>query len=129
MASIDEEKYPTSSVEKLNGQNYRAWSTTMRAILREYELFDIVDGKETRPQALSDTATTEETEGYDSSVRAYDKKASRACRILISTIQGRLLTYVEDEDDPARIWKVLKDHFRPTTDITLSQSLSVEVPA
>ena len=121
MASVDDEKYPASSVEKLNGQNYRAWSTTMRAILREFELFDIVDGKETRPQALPET--TEETEGYDSSVKAYNKKASRACRILISTIQGRLLTYVEDEDDPAKIWKVLKDHFRPTTDITLSQAL------
>ena len=124
MASIDEEKYPTSSVEKLNGQNYRAWSTTVRAILREFELFDIIDGKETRPQAPSaPTATVEQMAAYNSSVKAYNKKMARACRILISTIQGRLLTYVEDEDDPAKIWKVLRDHFRPMTDITLSQAL------
>ncbi|HEU0048972.1 MAG TPA: hypothetical protein VFQ43_15375, partial [Nitrososphaera sp.] len=33
------------------------------------------------------------------------------------------MTYVEDEDDPARIWTILRDRFRPTTDVTLAQSL------
>jgi gag-polypeptide of LTR copia-type len=31
--------------------------------------------------------------------------------------------YVEDEDDPAKIWTILRDRFRPTTDVTLAQSL------
>src|SRR5271168_3796185 len=44
MASIDDDKPTTSQIEKLNGGNYRSWATTMRAILREKKLFDIVDG-------------------------------------------------------------------------------------
>jgi gag-polypeptide of LTR copia-type len=34
-----------------------------------------------------------------------------------------LKTSVEDEDDPARTWNILCDRIRPTTDITLAQSL------
>jgi len=36
--------YPTISVEKLNGQNYHTCPTTLRAIRREFEFFDIVNG-------------------------------------------------------------------------------------
>src|SRR5439155_16461441 len=50
-------------------------------------------------------------------------KAARACATLLPTISGRLMTYVEDEDDPARIWTILRDRFRPTTDVTLAQTL------
>jgi len=41
----------------------------------------------------------------------------------LSTISSRLITYVEDEDDPAKIWTTLKDRFHPTTDITMAQAL------
>ena len=33
------------------------------------------------------------------------------------------MTYVEEEDDPAKIWKILLDRFRPTSDVTLAQAL------
>jgi len=54
---------------------------------------------------------------------AWEPKAMKACTILLSSIKGNLITYVEDEDNPATIWRILKDRFRPTTDITLAQAL------
>ena len=100
----------------------------MRAILREKKLFDVVEGITPKPTEPSregktdsdyDAAMTQ----YNTDTVAWEQKALAACRILLSTITGRLITYVEDEDNPARIWQILKERFRPTTDITLAQSL------
>ena len=33
------------------------------------------------------------------------------------------MTYVENEDDPVRIWSILRDTLRPTSDVTLAQGL------
>jgi gag-polypeptide of LTR copia-type len=54
----------------------------------------------------------------------WETKAARACAILLPTISERLTTYVENKDDPARIWTILRDRFRPTTDVILAQSLN-----
>ena len=125
MAPIDDERSTTSlsQIEKLNEKNYRSWATTVRAILREKKLFDVVEGKYKAPAKLEDDTSTDEHTAYDAALEAYEKKSFPACRILLSTISSRLITYVEDEDDPARIWTTLKDRFRPTTDITMAQAL------
>jgi hypothetical protein len=123
MATIEDERSATTQIEKLNEKNYRSWATTLRAILREKDLFDVVEGKVKAPAELKDDASDEDHVAYDTALKAYQKKAFPACRILISAISGRLMTYVEDEDDPAKIWTTLKDRFRPTTDITMAQAL------
>jgi hypothetical protein len=123
MASIDDsERSSTSQIEKLTEKNYRSWATTVRAILREKKLFDVVEGTVTAPAQPAD-ASDEDHVAYDTALEAYEKKAFPACRILLSAISSRLITYVEDEDDPAKIWTTLKDRFRPTTDITMAQAL------
>jgi gag-polypeptide of LTR copia-type len=123
MATIDNERSSTTQIEKLTEKNYRSWATTIRAILREKKLFDVVDGQIAAPVQPVDTASTEEHAAYDAALEAYEKKAFPACCILLSAISSRLITYVEDEDDPAKIWTTLKDRFRPTTDITMAQAL------
>jgi gag-polypeptide of LTR copia-type len=124
MASIDDGRSSsTSQIEKLTEKNYRSWATTVRAILREKKLFDVVDGQITAPAKPTATASTEERAAYDAALEAYEKKALPACRILLLAISSRLITYVEDEDDPAKIWSTLRDRFRPTTDITMAQAL------
>ena len=123
MATIDDERPSTTQIEKLTEKNYRSWATTVRAILREKKLFDVVEGTTKAPTKLAEAATTDERAAYDTGLEAYEKKAFPACRILLSTISSRLITYVEDEDDPAKIWTTLKDRFRPTTDITMAQAL------
>ena len=123
MATIDDERPSTTQIEKLTEKNYRSWATTVRAILREKKLFDVVEGKTKAPEQLAEDASGDQCTAYDTALEAYEKKAFPACRILLSTISSRLITYVEDEDDPAKIWTTLKDRFRPTTDITMAQAL------
>src|SRR5579871_1244023 len=127
MTSFDDDK-STTQIEKLTEKNYRSWYTTVRAVLREKKLFDVVDGTTPKPTTPSKEGKTDEE--YDSAMATYkedlatwEQRALASCRILLSAITGRLITYVEEEDDPARIWQILKDKFRPTTDITLAQSL------
>ena len=113
MASIDDDKPTTSQIEKLNGGNYRSWATTMRAILREKKLFDIVDGIAPMPAAPVEGAPAADVTKYRADKDAWESKAMKACTILLSSIKGNLITYVEDEDNPATIWRILKDRFRP----------------
>jgi hypothetical protein len=123
MTSIDDERISTTQIEKLTEKNYRSWATTVRAILREKKLFDVVEGLMMAPEKLADTASADERTAYDAELEAYEKKAFPACRILLSAISSRSITYVEDEDNPAKIWATLKDRFHPTTDITMAQAL------
>jgi len=128
MSVADDEKTISTSIEKLSEKNYRAWAVQVRSILREKKLFDIVDGTTPAPAApVREGMTADElasaVEAYNTATEEYEPKAMTACRILLSTISGRLITYVEDEDNPVRIWSILRDRFRPTTDITLAQSL------
>lgn len=109
MSTLEDDRTSTTQVEKLTEKNYRSWATTVRAILREKKLFDVVEGLMKAPAKLADTASADERTAYDAALEAYEKKAFPACRILLSTISSRLITYVEDEDDPAKIWKTLKE--------------------
>src|SRR5271154_6901785 len=108
MASIDDDKPTTSQIEKLNGGNYRSWATTMRAILREKKLFDIVDSTAPMPAAPAEGAPAADVTKYRADKDAWEPKAMKACTILLSSIKGNLITYVEDEDNPATIWRILK---------------------
>jgi gag-polypeptide of LTR copia-type len=69
------------------------------------------------------TAVVKDKEEYKAKLDAWETKAAKAHVVLIPTISGRLMTHVEDEDDPARIWTILRDRFRRTTDVTLAQTL------
>jgi hypothetical protein len=91
MATIDNEHSATSQIEKLNEKNYGSWATTVRAILREKKLFDVIEGKTKAPMKLTETAPAEEHAAYDTALEAYEKKAFPACRIVLSTISSRLL--------------------------------------
>jgi len=75
MATIDDERSSTTQIEKLTEKNYRSWATTVRAILREKKLFDVVDGQVKVPAKLEEDASTEERTAYDTALEAYEKKA------------------------------------------------------
>src|SRR5271154_1053750 len=125
MSTDDSDKPTSSQIERLNEKNYRSWSTQVRALLRHQRVLDVVDGTSPKP-ILTPTAAQsmkEENEAHKKLIDAWEVKAARACATLLPTISGRLMTYVEDEDDPARIWKILLDRFCPTSDVTLAQAL------
>ena len=113
------------NVDKLTEKNYRAWSTTIRAILRGKKIFGIVDGTELAPLAPvgTDANNATKVKEYEEALEKWEMRSANACAILLSTITGRLITYVEDVDDPARMWTILKHKYAPVTDISLAQAL------
>jgi hypothetical protein len=125
MSTEDTDKPISSQIERLNEKNYRSWQTQVRAVLRHQKVLDVVDGTTPKPilEPAGTLPTKDETDAHRKLIDAWETKAARACATLLPTISGRLMTYVEDEDDPARIWTILRDRFRPTTDVTLAQSL------
>ena len=128
MSTEDSDKPVSSQIERLNEKNYRSWSTQVRALLRHQKVLDVVEpvnGFSPKPILTPAAAqpTKDETEAHKKLIDVWEPKAARACATLLPTISGRLMTYVEDEDDPARIWIILRDRFRPTTDVTLAQAL------
>ena len=52
-----------------------------------------------------------------------EMKVAKANVILLTTISRWLMTYIENKDDPVRIWSVLHDIFDPKSDITLAEAL------
>ena len=124
MSAPDDDRPSFTQFNKLTEKNYRAWAGIMRAVLREKDLFDVVEGTEKPPTPLKDDASESEHDTYVAELKAYRKKALPACRILMSAISDRIMTYVEDDlDNPVEIWRILRDRFRPTTDITMAQAL------
>ena len=114
--SDDNEKPFSTQIERLNEKNYRSWSTQVRAVLRHQKVLDVTE-KEAKPRELEASASEEEKGQYKTELEAWEVKAAKANAILLPTISGRLM------DDPARIWSILRDRFRPTSDVTLSQAL------
>jgi len=114
MSTDDSDKPTSSQIERLNEKNYRSWSTQVRALLRHQRVLDVVDGTSPKPFLTPAAAppTKEETEAHKKLIDAWEPKAARACATLLPTISGRLMTYVEEEDDPAKIWKILLDRCR-----------------
>jgi len=122
MSTEDSDKPFSTQIERLNERNYRSWSTQVRAVLRHQKVLDVTENK-AKPSVPEPTASEEDKGEYKTNLEAWEMKAARACAILLPTISGRLMTYVEDEDDPAKIWNILRDRFRPTSDVTLAQAL------
>jgi gag-polypeptide of LTR copia-type len=120
------EKPFSTQIERLNERNYRSWQTQVRAVLRHQKVLDVtvvVDRESAKPMAPDATANEAAKTEYKAKLEAWETKAAKANAILLPTISGRLMTYIEGEDDPARIWSILRDRFRPTTDVKLAQSL------
>src|SRR5580692_4983741 len=102
--SEDNDKPTSSHIERLNDRNYRPWSAQIRAILRHQKVLDVVDGSQPKPTftPAAAEATEEEKDAYKALIDAWETKAARACATLLPTISGALMTYIENEDDPAR---------------------------
>src|SRR5579859_5856961 len=104
------------SIEKLNESNYRSWSQVIESHLDDQDLWEVVLGKETKPErpststaqtseqtAVADMATAAAMEDYESKLEAWTKKAKKARKMIISTISPSVMTYVEGTKDPAEM--------------------------
>src|SRR5579859_3593957 len=131
---IDMEKPKSYSIEKLSESNYRSWSQVVESHLDDQDLWEVVQGKETKPKrpststaqtseqtAAADTATAAAMEDYESKLEAWTKKAKKARKMIISTISPSVMTYVEGTKDPAEMWAILEGRYKPKSSVTLRQ--------
>ena len=106
----------------------------VRAILRKRRLFSIVDGIEKAPVKPKPTTEAErspvesdvdpdKTAAYAKDLENFELKQMKACTILYATISTQLITYFDDIDDSAQIWKILQDKYKPITQVIRAQAL------
>jgi ribosomal protein L12E/L44/L45/RPP1/RPP2 len=122
------------SIEKLNESNYRSWSQVIESHLDDQNLWEVVQGKETKPERPpSPTASVPQsseqaaaaaaaaTADYEEKLEEWTKKAKKARKMIISTISPSVMTYVEGTKDPAEMWTILEGRYKPKTRVTLRQ--------
>src|ERR1700733_13405567 len=125
------------SIEKLNESNYRSWSQVVESHLDDQDLWEVVQGKDQKPErpstpTTSTPRTTEQEaaaaqaaatamEEYETKLEAWTKKAKKARKMIISTISPSVMTYVEGTKDPVEMWTILEGRYKPKTRVTLRQ--------
>ena len=115
------EESKSYSIEKLNESNYRSWSQVVESHLDDQDLWEVVKGEEKAPEAPATAATTAATTDYETAMAVWSKKAKKARKMIISTISPSVMTYVEGTKDPAEMWKILEERYKPKTRVTLRQ--------
>jgi hypothetical protein len=77
-------------------------NSVFQLILREKKLFDTVDGTDPMSSAAQVVGTpAAHVTKHQTDKDAWESEAMKACTILLTSIKGNLITYVEDEDNPA----------------------------
>src|SRR5271156_5810606 len=126
------------SIEKLNESNYRSWSQVVESHLDDQDLWEVVQGKDKKPEhpatpattstaqtseqtAAAETATAAAMDDYEAELAAWTKKAKKARKMIISTISPSVMTYVEGTKDPVEMWTILEGRYKPKTRVTLRQ--------
>src|SRR5271154_5048037 len=119
------------SIEKLNESNYRSWSQVIESHLDDQDLWGVVTGTEKQPlpPALPvGSQTDDEAQAHSTAMAEYDtrmeewsKRTKKARKLIISTISPSVMIYVEGKRDPAEMWKILEDRYKPRTRVTLRQ--------
>jgi hypothetical protein len=126
-----EEPSRSYSIEKLNESNYRSWSQVIESHLDDQDLWEVVQGKETKPERpttaipqSNEQVTMEvvaEMEEYETKLEVWTKKAKKAPKMIISTISPSVMTYVESIRDPVEMWMILEGRYKLKTRVTLHQ--------
>jgi len=121
--SIDDSEKPFSTqIKHLNEKNYYSWSTQVHAILCYQRVLNITEN-EAKPRELEATASEQDKGQYKTEFEAWEATVAKANAILLSIISEQLMMFVENEDDPVRIWSILRNRFHPTSNVTLAQAL------
>jgi hypothetical protein len=131
------EESKSYSIEKLSESNYRSWSQVVESHLDDQGLWEVVQGKDKKPErpstlttstpqsseqaAAAAAAAATATEDYEVELETWIKKAKKARKMIISTISPSVMTYVKGTRDPAEMWTILEGRYKPKTRVTLRQ--------
>ena len=97
MAMADS-NYP--KIDVLNYHNYASWSRDMKFILKDKNLWKIIEGTEVRP-------------GPDKDQKEYNEKARKALTIIFLNLSEDLKTVIENCECPREAWEMLISHLMP----------------
>ena len=119
------------SIEKLSESNYRSWSQVIESHLDDQGLWELVKGKDKKPERPAPTAETTPTAqtseaaaataDYETRLEEWTKRAKKARKMIISSIIPSVMTYVEGTKDPAEMWTILEGRYKPKSSVTLRQ--------
>ena len=103
----------TRPVAYLKKENYRAWSTKMKAQLKVLDCWQLMIGVELQPSGRGQPGCSgAETAVALGQKRSWDKRKERAAATLIISISDEELHTVQPVDeDPVQIWTRLQEKF------------------
>ena len=126
-------------IVKLNENNYQTWAKRMQWVLDEKDLWEIVSGAEKAPTVAASSSVIQEgleggeddippapqvsTAVFEVQLKAYIKKCKQARSLLGTTITDAVMTYIEAESDPAKMWSILEERYNPRSKVTLVQRI------
>jgi hypothetical protein len=125
----------TYNIDKLTETNYRSWAQQLQWILDERNLWDIVNGTETRPRrpaapstSAGEGATTAPLQVDPAAMTEYETKledfvirSKKARSTIGASISASIMVYIEGLTDPAEMWRILEEKYNPRTQTTLFQ--------
>ena len=126
----------TYNIDKLTETNYRSWAQQLQWILDERNLWEIVNGTETRPQRpTADAPTSEDAEEvaaaqatlttaigeYETRLEDFIQRSKKARSTIGASISASIMVYIEGKTDPAQMWQILEEKYNPRTQTTLFQ--------
>ena len=100
-------------VALLRKDNYKAWSTKLKAQLRVMDCWRLVTATELQPPATgAPGCTAAETAAAELLRRNWDRRKDRASAVLITSItDDELHTVQAVDEDPVAIWTRLRENF------------------
>lgn len=126
----------TYNIDKLTESNYRSWAQQLQWILDERDLWNIVEGKEKKPEApviptepgdtTTPTTTTETppaTAEYEQKLGDFMQRSKKARSTIGAAISASIMVYIEGMNDPAEMWQTLEEKYNPRTQTTLFQTI------
>lgn len=101
----------TTALEKFNGDNYHLWKGKAKMVLAMYDLWEIINGQETRPDAADDSASPEDKAEVKRQQIAFDKRSQRALAIIGLALRDDIFASqgIADAVSPADAWRRLAD--------------------
>ena len=119
----------TTSIEKLNNNNYGSWSTRMKFYLLGQDLWDIVNGSDTTPPredaALATPARPDATPQRPAAdpdvLKKWKVKAGKAMYALTVAVEDEFLQRIKDARTPKEAWDILAAIFAKKNDAKLQR--------
>ena len=96
----------------LRKDNYRAWSSKLKAQLKVMDCWRLVTGDDTQPVPPVPAASNAERNAVNLTIQAWAKRRDRAAAVLVTSVSDEESHTIHAvDDDPVAIWERLREKF------------------